>query len=157
MFDHWIRKNKLSDNSLERLLEEANGIVNKIEFCLQNEYDKSFRLQCMAVFFKGFFDAFADHVALPGKKRKFIELYLYAQGIIYSNYISFLKTSMKNFSLSTNLNPPINLDLSGKLELMNELGIIEFLKTRYVGMDSVAIENKVAEIPLPFNWRVYGQ
>ncbi len=146
VFDHWIRRNKLNDASFESLLGEANGIVNKIEFSLQNEYDKSFRLQCMAVFFKGFHDAFSDHVTLPGKKRKFIELYLYAQGIIYSNYISFLKTSLKNNSFLPDLNNSASLDLPGKLELMNELGIIEFLKTRYSGIDAISVEKKVAEI-----------
>jgi hypothetical protein len=146
VFDSWIRRNKSTDTSIERLLEEANGTINKIEFCLQNEYDKSFRLQCMAVFFKGFYDAFSDGVTLPGKKRKFIELYLYAQGIIYSNYINFLKTNLRNSLIGIDLNSPTNLDLSGKLELLNELGIIEFLKTRYAGMDSILVENKIAEI-----------
>jgi hypothetical protein len=146
VFDQWIRRNRLSETSFDRLLEEANGVVNKIEFCLHNEYDKSFRLQCMAVFFKGFYDAFGDHIALPGKKRKFIELYLYAQGIVYSNYISFLKAIRRNSSLFSDLNNQTNLDLPGKLELMNELGIIEFLKSRYAGMDETSVENRVAEI-----------
>lgn len=146
VFDLWIRRNKFTEMTFEYLLEEANGIVNKIEFCLQNEYDKSFRLQCMAVFFKGFYDAFSDHITLPGKKRKFIELYLYAHGIIYSNYVSFLKTRLRNSAFMNDLNNPAILDLPGKLELLNELGIIEFLKIRYAGMDSVSIENKIAEI-----------
>ncbi len=33
----------------------------------------------------------ADRVNLPDKKRKFIELYLYAQGIIYSRLYQFSK------------------------------------------------------------------
>ena len=146
VFDNWIRRNKLSGISVERLLDDANGTINKIEFCLQNEYDKSFRLQCMAVFFKGFYDAFCDGVTLPGKKRKFIELFLYAQGIIYSNYISFLKSNLRNSSIAIDFQNPTNLDLPGKLELLNELGIIEFLKTRYAGLDSISVENKIAEI-----------
>jgi hypothetical protein len=146
VFDSWIPRNKSTETSVERLLEEANGTINKIEFCLQNEYDKSFRLQCMAVFFKGLYDAFTDGVTLPGKKRKFIELYLYAQGIIYSNYISFLKSNLRNSSVGIDFNNATNLDLPGKLELLNELGIIDFLKTRYAALDSISVENKIAEI-----------
>jgi len=41
---------------------------------------------------------------------------------------------------------PLNLDLPGKLRLMRELGIIDLLKNRYAGMDSLSWENKVAEI-----------
>ncbi len=47
------------NNPIEFLLDEANGIVNKIEYYLHSEYDKSFRLQCMSIFYKGFYDAFS--------------------------------------------------------------------------------------------------
>jgi hypothetical protein len=147
VFEEWIRQNISDERSVESLLDEANGIVNKIEYCLYNEYDKSFKLQCMSVFFKGFYDAFSNKVNLPGKKRKFIELYLYAQGIIYSNYVGALKRVLHaDFLSPVDLQKPAILDLSGKLDLMNELGIIEFLRTRYSGMDTVSLENKMAEI-----------
>jgi len=146
-FEEWIRQNISDESSVESLLDEANGTVNRIEYCIYNEYDKSFKLQCMSVFFKGFYDAFSNRVNLPGKKRKFIELYLYAQGIIYSNYISSLKRALYvDFFIPADLKKPANLDLPGKLDLLNELGIIDFLKTRYSGTDSVTFENKMAEI-----------
>lgn len=40
----------------------------------------------------------------------------------------------------------MNLDLPGKMDLLNELGIIDFLKSRYSGMDTVSFENKMTEI-----------
>jgi hypothetical protein len=146
VFDEWIRQNKSDEHPVEFLLDEANGILNKIEYCLHNEYDKSFRLQCMSIFYKGFYDAFSSHVNLPDKKRKFIELYLYAQGIIYSNYISSLKLAMQHPETSAELQVNEYLDLQGKLDLMNELGIIDFLRTRYSGADDASFENKIAEI-----------
>ncbi|HEV3222921.1 MAG TPA: hypothetical protein VGZ90_08590 [Puia sp.] len=147
VFEELIRQNISNDRSVEFLLDEANGIINKIEYCLFNEYDKSFKLQCMSVFFKGFFDAFSNRVNLPGKKRKFIELYLYAQGIIYSNYLATLKrTLLADFLSPVDLKKPVYLDLPGKLDLLNELGIIDFLRIRYSGMDAVSFENKMVEI-----------
>jgi len=145
-FDDWIRQKKSAEKPIEFFLDEANGIVNRIEYCLQNEYDKSFKLQCMSVFYKGFYDAFCNHVNLPGKKRKFIELYLYAQGIIYANYISSLKSAFENARNPADLSKPFFLDLNGKLGLMNDLGIIEFLRTRFAGLNAVSCENKIAEI-----------
>jgi hypothetical protein len=144
-FEDLIRRQK-SEKPVELLLDEANGLINRIEFSLQNEYDKSFRLQCMSVFYKGFFEAFTNRVNLPGKKRKFIELYLYAQGIIYANYISSLKTA-----LILSLNPAASqkrsqLDLPGKLALMDDLEIIDLIKKKFAGMDPVSLENKMAEI-----------
>jgi hypothetical protein len=146
IFEDLIRRQKTEGKPVEVLLDEANGLINIIEYSLQNEYDKSFRLQCMSVFFKGFFEAFTNRVNLPGKKRKFIELYLYAQGIIYANYIGSLKTA-----LTLSLNPVGSqnhpqLDLPGKLELMADLEIIDLIKKKYAGMDPVSLENKLAEV-----------
>jgi len=75
----------------DELLQEANSIINAIEYKLQNEYDKSLKLHCMTVFYKGLYDAFTSRIVLPDKKRKFIELYLYAQGILYASYLGTLK------------------------------------------------------------------
>ncbi|MDP4128845.1 MAG: hypothetical protein Q8939_01685 [Bacteroidota bacterium] len=79
-------------------LEKANEILNSIEYKLHHEYDKSLKLHCMTVFYKGFYDAFTRNIVRPDKKRKFIELYLYAQGILYAKYLDALrkKTSPPN-------------------------------------------------------------
>jgi len=146
VFEEWIRKNTTEEKPVEVLLDEANAIINHIEYCLQHEYNKSFAFQCMPVFFKGFYDAFRNRVNLPDKKRKFIELYLYAQGIIYANYISSLKSALQKSQNQEELHSSLNLDLTGKLGLLNELGIIDFLKNKYAGLDSVSFENKVLEI-----------
>jgi hypothetical protein len=147
IFEEWVRLNISEERSVGFLLDEANSTINKIECCLCNEYDKSFKLQCMSVFFKGFYDAFSNRVNLPGKKRKFIELYLYAQGIIYSNYIGSLKRTLyEDFHYPLDIQKSVNLDLQGKLDMLNELGIIDFLRTRYSGMDAFSFENKMTEI-----------
>jgi len=141
-FEEWIRQHKSAEITLEILLDEANGMVNHIENHLQNDYDKSFKLQCMSVFYRGYYDAFTRHTNGPGKKRKFIELYLYAQGMIYADYISSLKTEMKKSGDAVDLQKPVLLDLAGKLALLNKLGILDFLKKKYVGLES---ENELVE------------
>ena len=120
-------------------------MVNSIEINLQNEYDKSFKLQCMSVFYRGFYDAFTRHLNGPGKKRKFIELYLYAQGMIYADFISSLKTAMRKASLPEDTKTQVPLDLTGKMNLMNELGILDFLADRYLNSGSSLPDIKLAE------------
>jgi hypothetical protein len=146
VFEEWLEQEKRNKIQVEKMLDQANGIINHIEFSMQNEHDKSFRLQCMSVFYKGFYNAFCNQLNLPDKKRKFTELYLYAQGIIYANYVSSLKAALRDSLNPVDLQKPANLDLSGKMELLQELGIIDFLHSRYAGMDSRSLENKVAEI-----------
>src|SRR5664279_78327 len=145
-FAEWINQNKSAEKPVDYLLDQANGFVNDIEYRLQCKRDKSFSLQCMAVFYKGFYDAFSNRVYGPGKKRKFIELFLYAQGIIYSNYISSLKTAFQLFHYPADIQIPQHLDLSGQLNLLQELGIVDFLRSRYAELDAPAFENKLSEI-----------
>jgi hypothetical protein len=130
-FEVWIKQNISSDKKVEDLLDEANGVMNTIEMYLQNEYDQSFRLQCMSVFYRGFYDVFTRHLNGPGKKRKFIELYLYAQGMIYADFISSLKTAMRKASQPEDLKTQAPLDLEGKMNLLHELGILDFLTNMY--------------------------
>jgi hypothetical protein len=144
-FAVWIEVNKPVDKTISDLLDEANGIVNRIEVYLQNEYDKSFRLQCMSVFYRGFYDSFTGHLKGPGKKRKFIELYLYAQGMIYADFIRSLKTALQKSSQPQELESHAQLDLRGKMNLMNELGILDLLKDKYADTASGLFEMKLAE------------
>jgi hypothetical protein len=145
-FADWINQKKTAEQPVEYLLDRANGFINDIEYRLQSRQDKSFSLQCMAVFYKGFYDAFSNQVYGPGKKRKFIELYLYAQGIIYSNYINALKTTLQHSGQAADEQITQHLDLSGQLSLLQELGVVDFLKSRYAGLDAFSFENKLAEI-----------
>jgi hypothetical protein len=146
-FGEWICLRKTVGESLEFLLDESNAVINKVEYLLQNEYDKSFRLQCMSVFYKGYFDAFRNRVNLPDKKRKFTELFLYAQGIIYAEYVSTIKRDLQYCgSAADSQGTPAELDLAGKLELMKTLGIIDFLKSRFAGLDAFSFEHKMAEV-----------
>ncbi len=145
-FTEWINQKKTADKPVGYLLDQANACINDIEYRLQCNQDKSFSLQCMAVFYKGFYDAFSNRVYGPGKKRKFIELYLYAQGIIYANYISFLKIAFHQDRYPADNELPGHLDFSGQLNLLQELGVVDFLKSKYAELDNQVLENKLAEI-----------
>jgi hypothetical protein len=90
-FFDWINHAVNENMTFTDILDAANGLINKIEVRLMYSFDKSLEIQCMSVFYKGFYDGFTGNVHIPVKKRKFIELFLYAQGIIYSRYISALK------------------------------------------------------------------
>lgn len=78
-------------HNLNGSLVKANDLVNSIEYQLLHEYDKSLKLHFMTVFYKGLYDAFISRIVRPDKKRKFIELYLYALGILYGQYLCALR------------------------------------------------------------------
>ncbi len=132
---------------IEILLDEANAVVNDIECALLQEYDKSFKLQCMAVFFKAYADSFLNHRQTPEKKRKFTELYLYSLGVTYFNYVSVLKN--KRTELQAQPAFKANAADSGtRKELLQELGITEFLRLKYPALNEEEFDQKLGEIIL---------
>jgi hypothetical protein len=149
-FEEWITQNRSVDKTLEDLLDDANGMVNSIELHLQNEYDKSFKLQCMSVFYRGFYDAFIRRLHGPGKKRKFIELYLYAQGMIYADFISSLKAVLRKSSYPEETETQVPLDLAGKINLLFDLGILDFLIDKFAnpvsGLPDIKLAEKITQI-----------
>jgi hypothetical protein len=100
----------------------------------------------MSVFYRGFYDAFTRHLSGAGKKRKFIELYLYAQGMIYADFIGSLKTVMRKAGQPEDLKTQAPLDLAGKMNLLYELGILDFLTNRYSNSGSGLSFNDLAEL-----------
>lgn len=145
LFEEWIKQHTASGKTIENLLDKANGTVNSIERQLQNEYDKSFKLQCISVFYRGFYDAFTRHLEGPGKKRKFIELYLYAQGMIYADFINSMKKVMRKSDFSERLETQTPLDLTGKMNLLRELGILDFLMEKYINPSTGFTDIQLAE------------
>src|ERR1700759_293155 len=99
----------------------------------------------MSVFYRGFYDTFTRHLNGPGKKRKFIELYLYAQGMIYADFISSLKTALRKAGQPEELKTKAPLDLAGKMNLLYELGILDFLMNRYSNSGSGLSAGNLAE------------
>src|SRR4030095_9687844 len=71
---------------------------------------------------------------------------LYAQGIIYSKYISSLKAALVESRSPFDLQKPEHLDLPGKLALLNELEIIDLIRKKFAGLDLASFENKVVEM-----------
>ncbi len=145
-FDDWLRQQISDGKSIEYFLEESNGMLNTIECCLKYDNDKSFRLQCMSIFYKGFYDSFSGRLNMADKKRKFTELYLYAQGIIYSRYTGFLKTEFRKSHYPVELKTTRSHGLEDKIALLFELGIIDFLHNGNSRFYHFANEKKLAEI-----------
>jgi hypothetical protein len=145
-FDDWNRQRISDMRPIESFLEEANGIMNTIECCLKYDSDKSFRLQCMSIFYKGFYDGFSGRLNMADKKRKFTELFLYAQGIIYSRYTDSLKTEYYKYRYPVELKKRMPIGLEDKIALLFELGIIDFLHTGINKIFHFSNEKNLAEI-----------
>lgn len=77
------------ERACEEMLEMSDQMIKYFRHKIKHEFERSFKTQFIAVFLKGISDCM--YMQAIDKKRKFIELYLYAQGIVYGRYIDTLK------------------------------------------------------------------
>ncbi len=149
-FEEYIQKQAPGSGSksfsVTRLLDCSNGIINSIEYKLLNDYDKTLKIHSMTVFYKGYYDAFMSRVKLPGKKRKFTELFLYAQGILYAKYLETLKQLYARKLLEKTVFNLPSVHLESKISLLREFGVIDLFKKKYAVPDSKIFEEKISRI-----------
>lgn len=134
---------------LESSLIEVNSLIENIKRKIDNKKDRTFRKQFFNVFYSGFLDYTNDHVKKYSYKKKFIELYLYSMGIVFGKYREVLleqlyKTEIKADNTSSD---PVTYNLfHAKVQLLNELGVTQFLRERYKDSGELNIEKKIAEL-----------
>ena len=150
--DEYLDKPLLRQDS--KMLDDGNRIINFIEYKLQNEYDKSPKIHFMTVFYRGFSDAFLQKVRLPDKKRKFIELYLYAQGILYAKYLAILKSRVIPRRKTGRI--PAAPGFSNGVGLLNELGAIDLLQRKYSVTPTPESSSAFADIILQISLAMHG-
>ncbi|GAO42026.1 hypothetical protein [Flavihumibacter petaseus] len=123
-----------NDSWREKQKREALDKIEFLSFKVKTDVDRSFRLQFMSVFLKGFSDYRYGSPNTFSNRKKFIELYLYAQGILYARYLEALN------GLSRSL-----LDWKDRIIYVKELGIIDFLLAKFSRSDRSRIDQKLAE------------
>jgi hypothetical protein len=86
------------EQACEEMLEMSSQMIKYFRHKIRHEFERSFKTQFIAVFLKGISDCM--YMQAIDKKRKFIELYLYAQGILYGRYVETLKRFCRIDNLS---------------------------------------------------------
>ena len=118
---------KISDSNkylLDKALNGANSRVQLINSNLVKNKELSFRNQFLHAFQNGFNDYQLNFIKCFSAKRKIIELYLYAQGILFAKYIEALRN--KRF---TDL-PVESDDLKSRLALFKKYGVLDHLRNQ---------------------------
>lgn len=126
----------------EEQLKIANDMVDLIEQKIKLGRGLDFSIQFMSLFLKGVKDAVLQQQSMMiYKKRKVIELYLYATGFSFGRYLQRLKQCE-----SAPVMAPKPLDAVKKLLLLDELGCIEAIRKKYASLGEAEIDRKIAEV-----------
>lgn len=110
----------------EQHFEQANTTLNRIRgMAAEKSEHHAMQIKFLQVFLKGYADK-TVHEHVLNRRKRFVELFLYAQGLLYAQYMELLQkkiAALKSHQRST----PLLLDQ--KLKVMEKLGFFNFLKT----------------------------
>ncbi|WP_162945022.1 hypothetical protein [Flavisolibacter nicotianae] len=106
-------------------LENANKTLRLLRDKIAENTDQPMQARFLHVFFKGYADKILNEEVIS-KRKRFVELFLYAQGLLYAQYLDLLEKKAKHCEA-----PPASVHslLSKKLQVMEKMGFFSFLKT----------------------------
>lgn len=130
------------------LLEEAHSLINTIEHSIQRPGKTTYQNAFFKDFYTGFAVAGNTHLLDLHAVKKLLELYLYAQGILFYRYIVRLKSLVSSTGDTSICNCESELrceQIRIKIELLKKTGIINFLKEKFTSASSTDVKKDVAE------------
>lgn len=128
-----------SKTPVNTILASVNEMLVMLKRKVSCDNRRRLNTQFALVFLKGLTDFSAHGMpVIAPKRKKIIELYLYAQGIMYGEYIQLLK---KNVPRQEETSIPLD-----KISLLKELGVIEAIRRKYPFLNKADMDKKIEEI-----------
>lgn len=128
--------------SADQLLATAKEMIGGLERQLTLNLRKNAITQYARVFFKGLTDFNTSKtLSTTTKRKKIIELYMYAMGFLYGEYISVLQFHQTKPEVET-----LPVGIEEKLLLLQEFGFIEAIKNRFPFLNKRDMDRKIADI-----------
>lgn len=127
-------------------LEKATDALGVLQARFRQEYKLNFKNQFLTVFVKGMVDASGEEQPhLFSRKKKMIELYLYAMGFTFGRYLEELKAIINEAS-ATKPAAPMPANVEKKVVLLREMGCIEAISSKYSFLSKTERHKKIAEV-----------
>ncbi|HEY0273678.1 MAG TPA: hypothetical protein VGC22_10875 [Chitinophaga sp.] len=127
-------------------LEKANDALMVLQARFRQEYKLNFKSQFITVFVKGMIDAGEEEQPqLFSRKKKMIELYLYAMGFLFGRYQRELKRIL-NEGAQSYAAAKMPEGVEKKVVLLQELGFIEAVNRKYSFLNKTERNKKIAEV-----------
>jgi hypothetical protein len=114
---------------LEARIHQLNSIVEWAKHIHQSSHNLSLRVKLLGIFLNGYNAFHFGNENRITNRRKYIELFLYAQGLMLAEHLTELQKRLEN--KKNEENQPYSLSLPLKIVLMEQLGILQLLKTNF--------------------------
>ena len=129
---------------LEARIDTLATVVNWTKHTLEQPGKSSFRIKFLTIFYNGFkaYNYGNDNVITI--RRKFLELFLYAQGLLLAEHLADLQKALEKYKDEKETKSDLSLPL--KIVLLKELGIIETLKQKFKQKHVEGYHNHLADL-----------
>jgi hypothetical protein len=100
---------------------------------LQKKKISNFRIQFMTVFYEGYNDHLDGLSKSFRRKKKFIELYLYSQGLLFAGYRQKLQSAWLHQEIQEKVTEPEEfkvLDWRDQVLMLKKMGMLDVLKDK---------------------------
>lgn len=112
---------------LEQKRDQANQTIRWVMQKIQEGPLQTMRMKFLNLFYKGYAEFYGNE-HLMQIRRKFIELYLYSQGVLFARYIEILSEEINRLKAITSA--PKSYSLKEKYALLEQLGVINLIKKK---------------------------
>ncbi|NIG52519.1 hypothetical protein [Chitinophaga sp. Cy-1792] len=130
------------NNDAEQLLLAAKEMVAVLENKITHDLRRNALTQYATVFFRGLSDFNTWKVpTVTTRRKKIIELYMYAVGFLYGEYMHALQYYQSKKDAD---NLPVGIE--EKLLLLQEFGFIDAIRNRFPFLNKADLDRKIAEI-----------
>ncbi|MFB6455882.1 hypothetical protein ACE38W_11480 [Chitinophaga sp. Hz27] len=128
--------------SADQLLFIARDMVAVLEKKINRDLRRNALTQYATVFLKGLSDFNTWKVpSATARRKKIIELYMYAIGFLYGEYMH----ALQYYQVKTEIeNVPVGIE--EKLMLLQEFGFIDAIRNRFPFLNKADLDSKIAEI-----------
>jgi hypothetical protein len=115
------------------LMDECDQSIRIVRDNLQKNKTSNFRIQFMTVFYEGYNDHLDGLSKSFRRKKKFIELYLYSQGLLFAGYRQRLQSAWLHQEIQEKVTEPDEfkvLDWRGQVLMLKKMGMLDVLKDK---------------------------
>ncbi|OJW30594.1 MAG: hypothetical protein BGO54_21925 [Sphingobacteriales bacterium 46-32] len=129
---------------LEARIDTLVTVVNWTKYTLEQPGKSSFRIKFLTIFYNGFKAYNYGNDKMITIRRKFLELFLYAQGLLLAEHLGDLQKTLEKYRDEKETKNELSLPL--KIVLLKELGIIETLKQKFKQRHIEGYHNQLADL-----------
>lgn len=129
---------------VEAKIDQLSTIINWVQYAFKKHPENALRVKFLQIFYNGFLAYNKGNNSQIMIRRKFVELYLYSQGMLLAAHYQEIQSRLESMPRKNSLRDSLSLPL--KIVLLHKLGIIRSLEEPFKKRHMAGYQNSLAEL-----------